>query len=225
MHLTARANAYARGGRRSVLATSMLVIATTLGLNIATTAAASKTPYNTNLLKNPGFEAGPASPSGYTKVRIPGWHRDGNATVVRYGTDGFPTTAEGRRISGGHKFFASGPPDEFGCGAVTQVLALKGRNSAIDSGQLSVNYRGRLGTYVGQPDTAHAEVTFFDSEGEQLPGFDYTSSGTDGTMVPFSVGISVPSGARGLALALYASDTVGYCDAYGDNFSLKLIKN
>jgi hypothetical protein len=67
---------------------------------------ATAVPAGTNLLSNPGAEAGARSAHGWDGVTIPGWRvARGLPTVVRYGTGGFPGRA-GR--DGGRALFAGG---------------------------------------------------------------------------------------------------------------------
>ena len=62
----------------------------------ATTFAA--TPMNTNLLRNPGFERIP------TDASIPKWESDGDARVLRFGTESWPDQAYGTRWGGGKRY-------------------------------------------------------------------------------------------------------------------------
>lgn len=217
-----------QGASRRFLAlaasTAMLVAAGVLAA--APVAAVTATPYNSNLVKNRGFEAGSASVTGTTVVAVPSWSTTGNATVVKYGTaGGFPTIAEGLRISGGKQFLTSGvatAPDE--CGEAEQIIMILGRSAAIDSGHVLAKVKGRLGTYGAQPDTAIVGVSFLDATGGYISSFELpTRTATNGRLLLSSAGMILPAGTRRLQLILSAINTVGYCDAYFDKISAKLV--
>jgi hypothetical protein len=54
----------------------------------------------TNLLANPGAQAGAASARGWDSVTIPGWQvSSGLPTVVRYGTTHFPVAIQCRCLT------------------------------------------------------------------------------------------------------------------------------
>lgn len=59
----------------------------------------------TNLLLNPGAQAGDVSAQGWDAVTIPGWRvTSGLPTVVRYGTPRFPRAGRWPAARGGHLF-------------------------------------------------------------------------------------------------------------------------
>jgi YVTN family beta-propeller protein len=77
-----------------------------------TAAAAQRSPARpgSNLLLNPGAEAGSASARGWDSVTIPGWQIAGGLpTVVRYGTPGFPRATGRWPLARGGRLFAGGP--------------------------------------------------------------------------------------------------------------------
>jgi|NGEPerStandDraft_6_1074524.scaffolds.fasta_scaffold122936_1 hypothetical protein len=219
-----------RGTRLTV---SLVVAAVAILLMTALPAeAATASPYNTNLVKNPGAEQGPASSDGQSGVAIPGWEPFGNFTVVAYGTaGGFPTAHEGARISGLHKFFTTGAYDTiYGeCDSAVQFITIGGHNSAIDSGHVKVVLSARIGTYGSQPDTAHVTLSFRDGNNEQLTTAQSGSlaltpvSATKGVFKLETASKVLPSKARILRITLSADRTVGYCDAYFDNISIKIV--
>jgi YVTN family beta-propeller protein len=76
-----------------------------------TAAAAQRSPARpgSNLLLNPGAEAGSASARGWDSVTIPGWQIAGGLpTVVRYGTPGFPRPTGRWPLVRGGRLFAGG---------------------------------------------------------------------------------------------------------------------
>ena len=194
--------------------------------------AATATPYNSNLIKNPGAEQGGASNDGNSGISIPGWEPFGNFTVVAYGSPGgFPTRAEGARIGGQRQFFTTGAYDRiYGqCDTANQFITIRGRNSAIDGGHVKLVLTARMGTYSTQPDTAHVTLSFRDGNNEQLTTPNSGSlalkpvSRTNGTFKLVSASRVLPQKARILRVTLSASNTQGYCDAYFDNISVKLV--
>lgn len=217
----------------SGLAASLVVAAIAIVLVTAVPVeGATATPYSSNLIKNPGAEQGAARSNGQTGVAIPGWDPFGNFTVVAYGTGGgFPTKAEGSRISGQHQFFTTGAYDTIydECDTAIQFITIRGRNSPIDSGHVKVILSARLGTYDSQTDTAHVTLSFRDGNNEQLTTPHSGSlalipvSHTNGTFKLETASRVLPQKARILRVILSASNTQGYCDAYFDNVSVKIV--
>jgi hypothetical protein len=207
-----------RVGSAAILA----VLALTFAVSAAPAAAVTRTPYNTNLVKNPGFEAGQAT-GGYRWIAVPNWQTYGNMTVVKYGAPGgFPTLAEGARISGGKKFFTMGTPSggSTTCSQVAlQVIPIRRRAAAIDSGHVRVSFRLYMGTYDSQPDTAVALLR--SNVGDHI-GHNVTK--TDGSMVLQGITLVLPPGVRTLTVLLYSRNTQGYCDAYFDRVSVVLTR-
>ena len=225
MSVTLGTTARARVHRRLVLTASLGVAAMTVALSGSPAAAVSPTPYNTNLVKNPGFEAGTASPNGYTSVTVPKWTTPQLGTVVKYGTaGGFPTKAESNRISGGKKFFASGPHGPTLCGWAEQTIRLVGRDAKIDSGHVKITVKGLLGTYDSQSDTASLQTFFLDNGGESILELESSRTKTNGKLLPGFNAMVVPAATRQILIRLWADNTEGYCDAYFDKISVKLTK-
>jgi len=194
----------------------------TFAFAVMPAAALTRTPYNTNLVKNPSFEAGSAT-GGYRWIAVPNWQTYGKMTVVKYGApNGFPTIAEGQRISGGTKFFTIGTPPEgsTSCQAVAlQSIPIRGRNYAIDAGMVEVTFRLYMGTYDSQSDTAVALLRAQrGSTQTDLIVFNMTQ--TDSRMVSQSATARLPYGTRSFNLYLYSKNTQGYCDAYFDRVSV-----
>lgn len=201
---------------------SVALAATTLSLAATAAEAASPTPYNVNLLKNGGAEAG-ASTIGYSAVRIPGWLKTGKFTVVKYGTPDFPSVNASARFGGGKQFFTTGP----NCDVASQSIKLRGRNSAIDSGQFRITVIGYIATYGNQPDTARVRLYLLDSTGHTLASAYTEASATDNQFRQFFIDThlfphGVPAGTRKLVVYLSSTNTVGYCDAYFDRLELRI---
>lgn len=123
----------------------------------AATGLATPASAQTNLLRNPGAEAGAASADGWDSVTIPGWTAaSGLPTVVRYGTKGFP----GGRSRG--QLFAGGPG---GTARLQQRVALRRRESGpVAAAQY--RFSARLGG--SSSSLASASVTFLSADGRTL---------------------------------------------------------
>lgn len=196
-----------------------------LALGAVPALAVTRTPYSTNLVKNPGFEAGYAN-AGYQPIAVPYWSTSENMTVVRYGApNGFPSLAEGTRISGGKKFFTIGTPQsgwDFCPGAAKQNIPIRRRAAAIDAGRVKMELFLYMGTYGFQPDTAVALLRALDAGGNVLGEIRLTTTDTNGHMDGRGGRDIVPAGTRSLRVYLYSQETQGYCDAYFDRVSVKI---
>lgn len=224
-----------RSGRLLVLAT--LVAAVGLAWSSAAVGAttrravhpATTTPFNTNLIKNGGAEAGSASSDGYSGVAIPGWEvvTDSQFTVVKYGTSAFPTKHEGNRINGHKQFFTTGQYDStYGqCDDAFQDVFIKGHNSAVDGHHVKVVLTARLATYLDQTDTAHINLYFGTRNDNSSNGGAHVKpqTATYGKFNLVSVSKVLPAQTGEIKVRLWASHTIGYCDAYFDNISLKIV--
>jgi hypothetical protein len=226
-YLPVRGARNVRRGRIVTLAVALAGLAVPLSIGSAT--AVTPTPFNTNLVQNPGAEAGSASSDGNSGVPIPHWGviSDSKFTVVAYGTSGgFPTTAEGHRIGGGHQFFTTGAFDTvFGeCDDANQNIFIKGRGAAIDSGHVKVVLSVRAGTYDSQTDTAHVNLYFGDGTNNPLGGAHVQpQTHTNGRLNLVSVSKILPRHTRQIEVRLWISNAEGYCDAYFDNVRVKLV--
>ena len=190
-------------------------------------AASSHTPYEANIVRNPGFEAGKGT-GGYKLVPIPHWERSfGGGTVVRYGAPNFPTRSEAQRVDGGHKFFSCG--ENTTEGAAFQYITLVGRNADIDAGKLKVTLRVRIATFGTQPDSGWVDLSL---EQSIAPGSvplvtrnieTPHVTATNGTFQLEKVGTSVPKRTRIIQVVLHGQTGEGsYCDAYFDNVDVRL---
>ena len=215
-----------RPTRRVGLAATLAVIGLTFAFVVTPAVAVTLTPYNTNLVKNAGFEAGSAT-GGYRWISVPNWQTHGKMTVVKYGApNGFPTLAEGASISGGKKFFTMGtPPDgSTTCLAVAlQSIPIRGRAAAIDAGRVRAFVSLYLGTYATQPDTAVAYVQAnIPSTASNQRLITFSATQTEGRMTGWAARPWIPAGTRSLTIVLMSKETQGYCDAYFDKVTVKL---
>lgn len=217
-----------RGAR--ALAFSVLVGVGVLASAVPASAA-STTPFNANLVKNPGAEAGSASPDGQSGVNVPHWDGVSGSTftVVKYGTPGgFPSHAKGQHISGGKQFFTTGAWDSvYGqCDDAKQSIFIHGRSSAIDHGHVKVVVSAYLATFSNQSDTAHLNLYFGDDSNNSLGGAHVKpQTATNDNFHHVTTSRVLPKRTREITIDLWASNvpTDQYCDAYFDNISVKIV--
>jgi hypothetical protein len=205
-----------------------VVLAMTLAavsLPFAAAPASAATPYNVNLVRNPGAEEGPGG-NGYTTVPVPGWTADQNFTVVRYGSPEFPTKAESSRIAGGKKFFSCGPDTDYIY--ARQVIGIRGRGARIDAGRVRARVQVRLAGYLGGPDAGDMTVVHLRADGEEIGNRAYVGMidhGTSGRFLQKRKNYVLPVGTRALRIELYGvrgNDGGSYCDVYFDKISVVL---
>jgi hypothetical protein len=126
--------------------------------------AAPDAPPGSNLLVNPGAEAGAVSQQGWDAVTIPGWQVGrGLPTVVGYGTRGFPGRADAGTRGRGRQLFAGGTG---GPAVLTQQVPLRtGAGRAVPAGT-----RFRISGWLGGTvvSKAELEVVFLSGTGRAL---------------------------------------------------------
>jgi hypothetical protein len=188
----------------------------------------------TNLLVNSGAEAGDYSGAGWDAVTIPGWQvTQGLPTVVRYGTEGFPTRADPGPGWRGRQLFAggSGGPAQL----VQNVpIELPQGNKAVGS----IGYT--VSAWLGGTKTSEASVVVeFVSKDHQALGsrrigaVGGSGSGRATSLSLRQAGGSLPAGTATVevALVLWTSLTdydgpsapvVGYDRAVADNLRFSL---
>ena len=152
-----------------------------------TGAAVPATPSATqssNLLVNPGAEAGDPSLSGYATVTVPGWDVTGTPTVIEYGTERrfpVPTPTPGPVLPDllafpssdgpiptpveGKQFFGGGPVAD---STLTQHVNLTAAQSLIDTGGGIFTLSGDLGGFLIDPSRTSVTVDFLDASGVTL---------------------------------------------------------
>jgi YVTN family beta-propeller protein len=117
-----------------------------------------------NLLVNPGAEAGAASQQGWDAVTIPGWQvARGLPTVVGYGTRGFPGRADAGTRGRGRQLFAGGAG---GPAVLTQQVPLRTRAGRGVPAGTRFRISGWLGGTVVSK--AQLEVVFLSGAGRVL---------------------------------------------------------
>jgi hypothetical protein len=216
---------------RSTTLTHLIVAATltvVAGLAMVpdATMAASPTPFNVNLVRNPNAENGAAT-NGYRTVPIPNWNIElAGFTVVRYGASGFPTKAESARIGGGKKFFACGNAVE---GSVAkQRIPMVGRQTLIDNGHIRANLKARIASYDSQQDYGSVFLQALDAQGTELKSIVAGPvEASDDLFILKQTSMLLPAGTVSLRVSMIGvrDDSHGplsYCDAYFDNLSVVL---
>jgi hypothetical protein len=211
-----------RTGRRMGV---FLTLLTATVMAASSASAASPTPYATNLVLNPGAQAGGASSTGNGVVAIPHWDTFANMTVVRYGTSGFPSKGQGNSFGGSTKFFSAGPySNPFGtCGDAQQTIHLNGRSSLIDNGKIRVRLSGRVAAAGAA--VAHLDLYFRDSRNHSVAsnGIARSVQGSGNTFRLISTSKIVSAHTRILRVHLWADGVdSGYCKAYFDNIKVTI---
>ena len=174
--------------------------------------AASGAGPGTNLLLNPGAQAGDVSARGWDAVTIPGWRvASGLPTVVRYGTPRFPRAA-GRwpAVRGGH-LFAGGAG---GTARLRQQVPLRpAAGRALPAGT-----RYRLSAWLGGTARSRAavRVTFLSAAGRVLgrraigsPGRSWRKGGLASRMAAGALPPGTASARVTLVLATSLTDIDG----------------
>ncbi|MGH9169571.1 MAG: alkaline phosphatase family protein [Acidimicrobiales bacterium] len=109
-------------------------------------------PAGTNLIVNPGAEAGAASAAGWDAVTIPGWQVDeGLPTVVDYGTAGFPSITDPGPAHRGHQLFAGG------AGGTAELVQDVPIRPASGSATATANYD--VSAWLGGTTTSSASIS------------------------------------------------------------------
>ncbi len=227
------ASGIVRGAVGALVAVAILAPAASASPLRVTAARSVRTaPAGSNLLLNPGAEAGAASAQGWDAVTIPGWQvESGLPTVVRYGTAGFPSVGApgpGRR---GHQLFAGGAG---GTARLTQVVP------TLTPVVSRITARYELSAYLGGSATSEASVTvsFLSASGRRLASRTIGPVGErnrlpHGGLARRAASGLLPAGTTHarvtLALATSLTDwdgpdapTVGYDRAVADNLSFSL---
>lgn len=182
--------------------------------------AAASTPLGFNFTMDSGAEAARGGRGGV--VPIPLWKTTSTMTAVKYGTPGFPSKAVARASKGEVNFFY--------CGANTagstarQRVRIRGRDSLIDRGGLSLNVTVRIGSNSSDGDAGRMIIRYLDGGGRLVGTLETeTVAATGGSMPRIKAAGAVPAGTRALQVILKGTGTAGTsCDVFFDNVSVKL---
>jgi hypothetical protein len=136
-----------------------------------------------------------------------------------------PTKAHGNSFGGGTRLFSTGDYSVAldACGSALQSIAIKGRGGAIDSGDVRVTLKGRLGTENPMA-TATVSLQFRDADNHQV-GSRQLKLGpvsTDRTLVSRTASRVAPRGTRILVVRLQGSTTEPTCSALFDNLVVRI---
>ena len=179
--------------------------------------------FGTNIITNPGAEAGTGSPSGNDIEAIPGWTTTGNFTAVQYGAPAFPATTDPGPVSRGANFFAGGPDNASSTAMQTQSLGFA--SSVITAGTANFTLSGYFGGFASQGDHTWLFVNFLDGSNTvvgtfSVGGVDATDrANLTGLLFRTTNGV-IPVGATQAQFLLQATRTDGsYNDGYSDNLS------
>jgi YVTN family beta-propeller protein len=203
------------------------------GMAVPTAAAAAvSTAAVANQLRNPGAEAGAASVQGWDSVTIPGWRViAGLPTVVRYGTQGFPSAGRDASAPDHGQMFAGGAG---GTARLAQSVSLR----KPGGGPVATGARFVLSARLGGSSSSRASVSvaFFSAHGRKLAVFGLAAIGGRSRsratrLTPRSVSGRLPAGTvradvtLRLATSLKNADgpnapTVGYDRAVADDLRL-----
>ncbi len=181
---------------------------------------------STNLVVNPGAEAGPGAADSSQQLPLPGWTVESTFTAVQYGAPAFLTAADSTALGGGVNFFAGGPGGALS--AATQVVDLSGAAAEIDAGQVTATLSALLGGFATQTDNATVSATFLNAGGApggaiRLPTVNPGDRNSVTALVARSSSAPVPAGTRRISVRIDAIRNEGsYNDGYIDNVSLVL---
>jgi len=187
----------------------------------------------TNLLLNPGAEAGDATATGYDAVTIPGWQVAlGLPTVVHYGDLGFPGPLTPGAPERGSNFFAGGAG-----GTASLVQDIPIRFPASPPKTVTYRVSAWLGGQGAQTDNASVTLTFRNATGAAISaahiGPVTAKDRHDVTEFLQRVGTGViPPGTRAVEVALVlatnstdydgATSMIGYNRGFADDLSFSL---
>jgi len=180
----------------------------------------------TNLIRNPGADAGPSTGGCGGSASIPDWTTDGNVSVCAYGTSGgFPPASVGPP-NGAPNFFAGGSGPS---ARMSQVLTIAaGSEAKIDSGTSPFRLSAWLGGFTSDPAEASLRITFRNTTGatlgtQQVGPVTPADRALDTKLLLRERSGMVPGGTRTILVeAIFNQLGSGYNDAYADNLSLEM---
>lgn len=212
--------------------TLLLCVVAALALPLATGAAVSQKALSKNLLKNPGAEAGPASPDDAQSVLpVPAWETTGGFFTAAYSGFRWAPDPKDRTKGAGAKFFVgcfAAPGETVNRGTATQVVSLARWAKAIDRKGVQLALSAELGGYDGTENLATVSATFLDAAGKRvgkaigLRGPTYVQRQGVTRVEPRAKTGAVPIGARSVKVTLTGSRTGSGPCGFVDNVSAVL---
>lgn len=180
----------------------------------------------TNLLQNPGAEAGPGYSLRNGGPPPPDWSVTGQLTAEQYGAaGGFPGTAVSAAIAGGKNLFAGGTS---ATSTGSQTVDISDQAAVIDANTEVATLSGDLGGFDHEEDDMVVVATFLSGSAGALGSLTIgpvTEEDRHGqtTLLPRSTSGPVPAGTRSIRVVMTATLKQGaYNDGYADNLSLSL---
>ena len=181
-----------------------------------------------NVVTSGDFEAQAGSTSA-TAVNPPrGWiSTTGKPTVIKYGTSGYPTTAQSTSSGGGANFVSGGDRAR---SVAQQTIDVSVAATEIDAGTTQLSVSALLGGYANQGDSVGIDVRMqrtssSDTTLATASIAPVTPSDRSNTtqLLPRSTTATVPAGTRYLVVVMTFNRTSGTSnDGYADNVSIRL---
>jgi len=156
---------------------------------------------------------------------LPGWMDDGQATAIKYGSDGYLTLDSSGPEVRGDNFFCGG--DTTSEQNIYQDIDLSPLAAEIDLGTAGYVFEGWLGGYSDQNDRAEALLELYDATGamvysELLPAVTAAERGDETSLMRRSRFGMVPPFVRSARVSVRFTRTSGINDGYADNLVFKI---
>ncbi len=199
-----------------------------LGATFVTLATASPAAaqFGTNLIANPGAEAG-------LGMVVPGWTTTGGFRSAAYGSTGsLPGPSSPGPADRGANFFAGGVGGFGSTATAVQLVDLSsfaGLGALVDAGSVSYDLSAYLGGFSTQNDRMTLTAAFLNAGSNTVgsvvlgPVTDVDRGDVTGLLLRSAAG-ALPTGTRSVRLTLLSQREVstGSNDGYADNLSLVL---
>ena len=193
------------------------VAADSLSLVLSTLGTSPGSVLGTNLVVNPGAEAGPSAPSTGVALYIPGWSTINDLSVAPYGGTGWIQLTDPGPVDRGVNLFSKVVPNDT---YMSQDIDVSAAASLIDASQVTYAVSAWLGGLGGVSPTLN--YTFFDWSGNQL-----AATGQLGPVSHTVTGLfeksnsgTLPHGTRRVNITL--NFLAGTLDAMADNIAFTL---
>lgn len=213
--------------------TLVLAALAALLVPVALPAAPAQKTLSGNLVKNPGAEAGPATPdSAQAALPVPSWTVTGGFHAVQYAGYRWAPAAADKTKGSGAKFFVgcfAAPGETVNRGTATQTISIARFAKAIDTGGVQLRLSVELGGYDGTENMATAAAVFLDAGGKRigkaigLKGPTYLQRQGVTRVEPRTKTGAVPAGARSVQVTLTGSRTGSGPCGFVDNVSAVLL--
>jgi hypothetical protein len=219
--------------KEAPMRTIVLTTLAALAVPLAVAAAPAQKPLSGNLVKNPGAEAGPATPdSAQAALPVPSWTVTGGFHAASYAGYRWAPDPRDKTKGSGAKFFVgcfAAPGETVNRGTATQTISIARLAKAIDTGGVQLRLSAELGGYDGTENMATAAAAFLDSNGKRLgktigvKGPTYLQRQGVTRVEPRTKTGAVPAGARSVQVTLTGSRTGSGPCGFVDNVSAVLL--